>query len=87
MVFLGDMFELGADSQEEHQKIVDYLTGADLKEVLLVGKEFASTQNGFTTFEDAGKLKEYLGHNKPKGYTILIKGSNGIKLSTIAELL
>ena len=42
MLILGDMRELGKDSSEEHQKIVDYLEKCDFKDVALVGELFAA---------------------------------------------
>ena len=38
MLILGDMRELGKDSPEEHQKIVDYLEECGFKDVALVGE-------------------------------------------------
>ena len=87
MVILGDMRELGKDSAVEHQKIVDFLQKCDCGQVILVGSEFSATKNDYLNFADTAQLIDYLKANKPVGFTILIKGSNGIKLSTITEYL
>lgn len=87
MLILGDMRELGAESIAEHQKIVDFLKECKFTDVLLVGSQFAACNSGFKTYSDAPSLIAYLKTKKPQGYTILIKGSNGIRLFTVPEYL
>lgn len=87
MLILGDMRELGAESLSEHQKIADYLTESDFEKVWLVGEQFASVQHAFKTYKNVQEVIKELEADKPKGYTILIKGSNGIKLSSTIEYL
>lgn len=87
LLILGDMRELGKESAEEHQKIVDYLEACGFKDVRLVGEQFAATRHTYPTYPDAPALIAELQKEKPCGRTILIKGSNGIRLSTVAEYL
>lgn len=87
MLILGDMRELGKDSPKEHQKIVDYLEECGFKDVALVGELFAETRHTYPTYPDAPALIAELRKNKPCGKTILIKGSNGIKLNTVTDYL
>lgn len=87
MLILGDMRELGKDSAEEHQKIVDYLEESGFEDVALVGSLFAATRHSYPTYPDAAALIAELQQDKPRGKMILIKGSNGIKLGTVAEYL
>lgn len=87
MLILGDMRELGKDSADEHQKIVDYLEECGFTEVALVGELFAATRHSYPTYPDAPTLIAELQKNKPSGRMILIKGSNGIKLSSVVEYL
>lgn len=87
MLLLGDMRELGAESLPEHQKIVDYIKESGFEEVWLVGDQFASVRHSFKTYPDVQEVIKDLKDSKPKGYTILIKGSNGIRLSTAVEYL
>lgn len=92
MVILGDMRELGADSELEHRKIMDVLTGMPLEEVWLVGENFASLnyQNIRISpryFKDVEEVKKELANNPLSGKTILIKGSNGTKLFQLPEYL
>ena len=87
MLILGDMRELGAESAAEHQKIVDYIKESGFEKVWLVGELFAASEHSFKTYANAQEVIKDLQANKPKGYTILIKGSNGIKLSSTVEYL
>ena len=87
MVILGDMKELGETSHEEHQKIADYLDECKFDRVLLAGEEFGKVIPSFEHFKDVVALKESLERYKPKGYYILIKGSNSMKLSQLQEIL
>lgn len=87
MAILGDMRELGASSGEEHQRIVDFLVENGLENIWLVGTEFAKTQCHFRKFSDVEEVKAEVAKEEPKGYYILIKGSNGIKLSQLTSLL
>lgn len=87
MVILGDMRELGADSQEEHQRIVARLEQMQLQEVWLVGSEFAATRHPFRSFANVEEVKQELAQRPLSGRTILIKGSNGIRLQQLPEHL
>lgn len=87
MVILGDMRELGADSQKEHQRIVARLEQMQLREVWLVGSEFASVRHPFRSFANVEEVKQELAQRPLSGRTILIKGSNGIRLQQLPELL
>ena len=87
MVILGDMRELGADSQKEHQRIVARLEQMQLQEVWLVGSEFAGTRHPFRSFANVEEVKQELAQRPLFGRTILIKGSNGIRLQQLPELL
>ena len=87
MLLLGDMRELGAESNIEHQKIVDYIKDSNFEQVWLVGEQFAATQHNFKTYANVQEVIKELETQKPKGYTILIKGSNGIKLNSTVEHL
>lgn len=87
MAILGDMRELGAECVEEHRKVVDFLKECGFSKVVLVGTEFAKTNPPYKTFANVTELIEDLRANRPEGYTILIKGSNSIRLSSVVEYL
>jgi UDP-N-acetylmuramoyl-tripeptide--D-alanyl-D-alanine ligase len=84
-VILGDMLELGEKSLELHQEIVSELNRYD--KVLLCGKNFSATDTRFDCFDNTDDLAGYLRRFPLNGYSILIKGSHGIHLEKIIELL
>ena len=87
MAILGAMRELGDVSQEEHQRIVDYLQTTDIKTVWLVGEEFENIRCDYPKFKDVEAVKAAIAEKQPAGYYILIKGSNSTKLFQLPELL
>lgn len=87
MLILGDMRELGKEGPEEHQKIANFLTECGFEDVMLVGDQFAAAKHHFPIYPDAQAVIEVLQKNKPHEKTILIKGSNGIKLNTVIDYL
>jgi UDP-N-acetylmuramoyl-tripeptide--D-alanyl-D-alanine ligase len=84
-VILGDMLELGSVSQEEHQKIVDFLSTIKLEAVFLVGAHYSACRmpDTFMHFLQAGNLADYLKKERLSGFLLLIKGSRGMKLETV----
>lgn len=84
---LGDMLELGSVSVEEHQKIVDLLSGAEGCEVFLVGDNFMQTISPSYFFKclNVDELKLEIENRNWKNRFILIKGSRGIKLEKVIE--
>ena len=74
-------------SEEEHQRIVDYLAATDIEEVWLVGEEFQNIRCDYRKFHDVEQVKAAIAAEQPEGRYILIKGSNSTKLYQLPELL
>ena len=90
MVILGDMFELGDDAPHEHAAIVDLLLSQNKLIRVVVGKNFyeaAKDVPEIGAFSEMAELKNWLAANPPRGYFILVKGSRGMKLEQLSELL
>lgn len=88
MLIIGDMRELGDESQSEHRKIISLVEECGFKEVFLVGKEMTSAAEGrFTTFENTDELCDFLKTHRVTDKHILIKGSRGIRLEKVLEYL
>ena len=89
MLILGDMLELGAESVQEHKKIIELIVQLGFTNVLLTGPLFSSAYAGaiFKTFRTSADTLEYLQKNPPEGQFILIKGSRGIKMEVVTEVL
>jgi len=88
-LILGDMLELGNASAEEHQKIVDYIDKHNFTDVFLVGPQFLKTtcMTKKEKFEQVELLSNYLKTQPIENKIILIKGSRGIHLEKILDLL
>jgi UDP-N-acetylmuramoyl-tripeptide--D-alanyl-D-alanine ligase len=87
MAIIGQMGELGADSDQEHQLLVSYLEAAGYDEVWLVGDNFKDIPCPFRKFHNTEEVKAAIKEHTPEGYYILIKGSNSNKLFQLPELL
>ncbi|HLC83779.1 MAG TPA: UDP-N-acetylmuramoyl-tripeptide--D-alanyl-D-alanine ligase [Bacteroidia bacterium] len=89
MVILGDMLELGSESKKEHDAIVALLQQKNISNVLLVGPLFMDSVKNTNTnaFSTSDEAVEFLKQNKISDSTILIKGSRGIKLEKVVEVL
>ncbi|MGN0233233.1 MAG: UDP-N-acetylmuramoyl-tripeptide--D-alanyl-D-alanine ligase [Bacteroidaceae bacterium] len=100
MTILGDMRELGSESQKEHLRVLHQLQGMNLEEVWLVGSEFAQAVEKFRkgqskeedkirylNFENENQVEEYLAAHPLRQRTILVKGSNGTGLFRLPALL
>jgi UDP-N-acetylmuramoyl-tripeptide--D-alanyl-D-alanine ligase len=84
MIVIGDMFELGETSSSEHLRILQLAAEMTFDKVIAVGEKFGEHQHlfPFTFLKDASAVKEFLQRNQTEGYTILVKGSRGMKLET-----
>ena len=87
MAILGEMRELGDSSHEEHVRMVEKLKQCPFDQVWLVGNEFDDIDCPYRKFADVEQVKAEISANRPQGYYILIKGSNGNRLFQLPELL
>lgn len=89
VLILGDMRELGEESEKEHKAIIELLKELKFQLVFLVGPEFAKVASNSTYFRlsDVDKLIRYIQLNPITGYDILVKGSNSIHLNKIIDTL
>ena len=88
-VILGDMFELGTSASEEHQHLVDLLEKADLGKVILVGENFLKTHSSekITKYHSFDEFKEKFNPSEIENSVTLIKGSRGMALERVMDLL
>lgn len=87
LIILGDMFELGNESAYEHQTIVNLSESLGFEKQYFVGEHFNQTitnKNKFKTFDD---LSDYIKKNPLENLSILIKGSRGMRLERILDLI
>jgi len=87
MIILGDMFELGEASQEEHQAMIDHCKSKSFGKMLFAGKHFseAGAQKEVDTAESTEEAKVWYQQQKKEGTHLLIKGSRGMALEKILD--
>lgn len=90
IALLGDMFELGAESKKEHQKVIDFILESKLN-AFLIGKNFYQLKGDFGPaiqfFETKEDVIQHLQTVDLKDHLILLKGSRGIGLESIVPYL
>ena len=84
LVILGDMLELGADSEKEHRAIVELVQRLKL-DAHFIGREFQKAIPG--AWASSADLLADLNASPVQGKLILVKGSRGIKLETVVPAL
>jgi UDP-N-acetylmuramoyl-tripeptide--D-alanyl-D-alanine ligase len=88
LVLLGDMFELGSQSREEHLKLIELLQKNKIENAVLVGASFYALETApYLKFQTTSECKTYLQQANIENYTILIKGSRGMKMEVLQEVL
>ena len=86
-VILGDMFELGETAAQEHEHIAALATSLGFDHVFLVGHHFAATNATARTFTDIESLKNALSQLDLSGQWVLIKGSRGMALERLLDVI
>ena len=84
---LGEMKELGDYAHLEHQNIVNMLAERKATQVYLVGKEWMQTTAPYACFQDVAELREFILSHPIQNAHILLKGSRGVQLEKIIDLL
>jgi len=89
VLILGEMLELGIDSNLEHSKIVKIALDGGFERVYLSGDEYVNLpeNNILQHFINTDLLCLYLEKNKIESKTILVKGSRGNRLEKIQQYL
>ena len=92
VLILGDMYELGKNSEEYHRSVGAHTKGADLViAVGTLGKDIfrAANNNGTDAvwFETRDDLHKALPELLKNGDTVLVKASHGLRLDITAEFI
>jgi UDP-N-acetylmuramoyl-tripeptide--D-alanyl-D-alanine ligase len=89
MISLGDMFELGKDSNYYHQEITNSLEKINDSTIYIVGEYFCNTKHSdrIRSFSSSKELINNLSKTNVSNYSILIKGSRGMQLEKIIEFI
>ncbi|CAN5531078.1 UDP-N-acetylmuramoyl-tripeptide--D-alanyl-D-alanine ligase [soil metagenome] len=87
-VILGDMYELGTSTEEEHRAIGDLLKECKFDKVLLFGKFMRAAQQAYPEAEhflEKEKLQKRLKEINFQNTLILMKGSRGVGMETLVD--
>ena len=89
-VVLGDMLELGHESSSLHLEIINYCLKSKINKIYLIGNEFYKEQNKkgeSLFFNTKSDFKKYLESNTIIEKNVLIKGSRGMRMEEIVDIL
>lgn len=90
VMILGDMFELGDESKEEHKALVDSLVLNLQIKCFFIGEAFYDCKNdnhNFKFYKSFNDFSEYLKGNSFDNSMLLIKGSRGMALERTLDYL
>jgi UDP-N-acetylmuramoyl-tripeptide--D-alanyl-D-alanine ligase len=97
VAILGDMFELGINSQDFHQEILDYTEKLGIDLTLCIGEYFTKccqdkshieeNQKKLIWFNDKEELKVFLTNEILEDDVVLVKGSRGMTMEKIVTFL
>ncbi|HLW42656.1 MAG TPA: UDP-N-acetylmuramoyl-tripeptide--D-alanyl-D-alanine ligase [Flavobacterium sp.] len=88
-MILGDMFELGNESAQEHQQIIREVIETKIPAVF-IGNQFFEQQivhQSLLYFKNVSDFVEYLEKEQPKHSLLLIKGSRAMALEQILDYI
>ncbi len=86
-VIIGDMLELGEESHQEHQDILQLARSSGFDEILTVGPHFRLVNDSALAFETTLDLIDFLKSNKISSHNVLLKASRGIALERVIDFL
>ncbi len=83
------MFELGDHAAAEHEALVREISGLDMARVLLVGPLFAPYAELINAlrFNDVKEAAAYLQQHPLSNAQVFIKGSRGMKMEQVVEVI
>ncbi|SEP54687.1 UDP-N-acetylmuramoyl-tripeptide--D-alanyl-D-alanine ligase [Flavobacterium urocaniciphilum] len=90
VAILGDMFELGNESSDEHRKLIEFCFNHEEITFYFVGHDFNNHKNSNSNmhfYESFETFKTAFSEIKKENNFILIKGSRGMSLERTLELI
>lgn len=83
VLMLGGMMELGPESLQEHQQIIDLIKKYNWKAVVLVGGDFRKLDHPFISLENSAAAKEWLAGQGFEHTSFLVKGSRSMQMEKV----
>lgn len=85
ILLLGDMKELGEDSQKEHAAIISLINKYKWEVVALVGKDFSEVDHSYLHFENSIQAKDWFKKENIENAQLLVKGSRSMQMEKVLE--
>lgn len=87
-IIIGDMFELGAASEEQHRLILSQAEKTQVNTLIFIGKQFYAIKGEHGRFfETPAEAQEFLKKHPLNDSLVLLKGSRGMALEQLLPLL
>ncbi|MGZ5193401.1 MAG: glutamate ligase domain-containing protein, partial [Kaistella sp.] len=86
-IIIGDMLELGEESDKEHRDILSLAESLNFDEIITVGNCFKNVNLNSRSFENSAELAQALREHKIESKNILLKASRGIALEKVLEFI
>ena len=87
-MIIGDMLELGIESDREHTKLIQLCIKSGIKDIILIGETLHRlNKTNFASFAKKDELIDYLEANIICSTFILVKGSRSLELEKITNYL
>ena len=87
ILLLGAMAELGSESVQEHQQIIQQIEANDWKDVLLVGGDFQKIKHPYHRFKNAEEAGDWIASRAFHDTAFLVKGSRSMQMERTIESL
>lgn len=89
IAILGDMFELGPESAKQHELIALQAAKSGTHEIIFIGQDFYAFKKEIkgTFFQTPAEAATYLQEKQIKNSLVLLKGSRGMRLESLLQLL
>jgi UDP-N-acetylmuramoyl-tripeptide--D-alanyl-D-alanine ligase len=85
VLLLGGMMELGNESLQEHQAILNVIDNYKWKAVVLVGGDYHKIKHSYLNFENSLQAKEWFTRQEFNNTQLLIKGSRSMQMEKVLE--
>ncbi|MHA4893714.1 UDP-N-acetylmuramoyl-tripeptide--D-alanyl-D-alanine ligase [Pedobacter sp. PWIIR3] len=89
VIIIGDMFELGEESEEQHGIIAKHAESLQANTLILIGQHFFESKGQVKGlfFKTPKEASDYLSASPVKNSVVLLKGSRGMALEQLLPLL
>ncbi len=85
VLLLGGMAELGMESIDEHEQIVQLISANKWKDVVLVGGDFLKIKHPYRSFNNAEEAEKWLASRHFQNTAFLVKGSRSMEMERVLK--